>query len=289
MVRSIDAHANGVVDVTVSLTTPGCPIRSHFQTGVANAVRALDGVAGVNVELRRADRPGEGRAPAEARPRRRAADRRARAGRQRDLRRLGQGRRRQVVGDGEPRRRAGGRGQARRRARRGRVGLLAAAHVRPRRHAPEGQRAAQDRPAGGARRHQGDVDRLLHGGGRGRRVARADAAQGAHAVPRGRRLGRARLPARRPAARHRRRLDDARAAAAAGEIPDRHDAAAGRAEGRAPLGRDGAQGETGDRRHRREHVRLRDARAASATRSSARAAASCWPTSSTCRCSARCR
>jgi len=51
MVRSIDAHANGVVDVTVSLTTPGCPIRSHFQTGVANAVRALDGVAGVNVSF----------------------------------------------------------------------------------------------------------------------------------------------------------------------------------------------------------------------------------------------
>ena len=35
MVRSIDVHANGVVDVMVSLTTPGCPIRSHFQTGVA--------------------------------------------------------------------------------------------------------------------------------------------------------------------------------------------------------------------------------------------------------------
>jgi ATP-binding protein involved in chromosome partitioning len=49
MVRSIDVHENGVVDVTVSLTTPGCPIRGHFQTGVANAVRALDGVAGVNV------------------------------------------------------------------------------------------------------------------------------------------------------------------------------------------------------------------------------------------------
>ena len=33
MVRSIDVHENGVVDVMVSLTTPGCPIRSHFQTG----------------------------------------------------------------------------------------------------------------------------------------------------------------------------------------------------------------------------------------------------------------
>jgi ATP-binding protein involved in chromosome partitioning len=49
MVRSIAAHENGVVDVTVSLTTAGCPIRSHFQQGVAQAVRALDGVSGVNV------------------------------------------------------------------------------------------------------------------------------------------------------------------------------------------------------------------------------------------------
>src|SRR6201991_5380738 len=51
MVRSIDVHENGVVDVMVSLTTPGCPIRNHFQTGVANAVRALDGVTAVNVSF----------------------------------------------------------------------------------------------------------------------------------------------------------------------------------------------------------------------------------------------
>jgi ATP-binding protein involved in chromosome partitioning len=51
MVRSIDVHDNGVVDVMVSLTTPGCPIRSHFQNGVAQAVRELDGVAGVNVSF----------------------------------------------------------------------------------------------------------------------------------------------------------------------------------------------------------------------------------------------
>ncbi|WP_183339130.1 P-loop NTPase [Conexibacter arvalis] len=51
MVRSIDVHPTGVVDVMVSLTTPGCPIRSHFQTGVANAVKALDGVTGVNVSF----------------------------------------------------------------------------------------------------------------------------------------------------------------------------------------------------------------------------------------------
>jgi ATP-binding protein involved in chromosome partitioning len=51
MVRSIDVHANGVIDVMVSLTTPGCPIRSHFQTGVAQAVRELEGVTGVNVSF----------------------------------------------------------------------------------------------------------------------------------------------------------------------------------------------------------------------------------------------
>jgi ATP-binding protein involved in chromosome partitioning len=51
MVRSVEIHENGVVDVTVSLTTAGCPIRSHFQTGVASAVRELDGVTGVNISF----------------------------------------------------------------------------------------------------------------------------------------------------------------------------------------------------------------------------------------------
>jgi ATP-binding protein involved in chromosome partitioning len=51
MVRSIEIHPNGVIDVMVSLTTAGCPIRSHFQTGVAEAVRKIDGVAGVNVSF----------------------------------------------------------------------------------------------------------------------------------------------------------------------------------------------------------------------------------------------
>jgi ATP-binding protein involved in chromosome partitioning len=49
MVRSIEAGANGVVDVTVSLTTPGCPIKGHFQSAVAEAVSALEGVTHVNV------------------------------------------------------------------------------------------------------------------------------------------------------------------------------------------------------------------------------------------------
>ncbi|MGI8902271.1 MAG: Mrp/NBP35 family ATP-binding protein [Solirubrobacteraceae bacterium] len=51
MVRSIDRHENGVVDVMVSLTTPGCPIRSHFQNGVAQAVGELAGVTAVNVSF----------------------------------------------------------------------------------------------------------------------------------------------------------------------------------------------------------------------------------------------
>jgi ATP-binding protein involved in chromosome partitioning len=49
MVRSIEISAGGVVDVTVSLTTPGCPIRGHFQTAVTQAVSALEGVTHTNV------------------------------------------------------------------------------------------------------------------------------------------------------------------------------------------------------------------------------------------------
>lgn len=49
MVRSIDVSANGVVDVTVSLTTPGCPIKGHFQSSVAEAAGELEGVTHVNV------------------------------------------------------------------------------------------------------------------------------------------------------------------------------------------------------------------------------------------------
>ncbi len=49
MVRSIELSSNGVVDVTVSLTTSGCPIRGHFQTAVVDALSGLDGVTHVNV------------------------------------------------------------------------------------------------------------------------------------------------------------------------------------------------------------------------------------------------
>jgi ATP-binding protein involved in chromosome partitioning len=49
MVRSIEAGGDGQVDVTVSLTTPGCPIRAHFERAVAEQVGALPGVKQVGV------------------------------------------------------------------------------------------------------------------------------------------------------------------------------------------------------------------------------------------------
>ena len=49
MVRSIEIAGDGRVDVVVSLTTPGCPIRSHFQQAVVDNVGKLDGVNAVGV------------------------------------------------------------------------------------------------------------------------------------------------------------------------------------------------------------------------------------------------
>ena len=49
MVRSVEQPEEGRVDVTVSLTTPGCPIRSHFQQAVEQNVGGLEGITSVNV------------------------------------------------------------------------------------------------------------------------------------------------------------------------------------------------------------------------------------------------
>jgi ATP-binding protein involved in chromosome partitioning len=51
MVRSIAIEDDGRVDVVVSLTTPGCPIRSHFQNAVAERVGELEGVTQVGVSF----------------------------------------------------------------------------------------------------------------------------------------------------------------------------------------------------------------------------------------------
>jgi ATP-binding protein involved in chromosome partitioning len=49
MVRSIDFADGGIVNVVVSLTTPGCPIRNHFEQAVTQRVSELEGVTRVNV------------------------------------------------------------------------------------------------------------------------------------------------------------------------------------------------------------------------------------------------
>ena len=49
MVRSVEIADGGQVEVVVSLTTPGCPIRSHFQQAVSEQVGRLEGVSGVMV------------------------------------------------------------------------------------------------------------------------------------------------------------------------------------------------------------------------------------------------
>ncbi len=49
MVRSIQIGDDGRVEVIVSLTTPGCPIRSHFQQAVSEHVSAVAGVTRVEV------------------------------------------------------------------------------------------------------------------------------------------------------------------------------------------------------------------------------------------------
>jgi ATP-binding protein involved in chromosome partitioning len=49
MVRSIELRDDGRVEVVVSLTTPGCPIRSHFQQAVVENVSELEGVNSVEV------------------------------------------------------------------------------------------------------------------------------------------------------------------------------------------------------------------------------------------------
>src|SRR5580765_2863104 len=49
MVRSIEISAEGRVEVIVSLTTAGCPIRAHFEEAVAQRVSELDGVTSVGV------------------------------------------------------------------------------------------------------------------------------------------------------------------------------------------------------------------------------------------------
>jgi ATP-binding protein involved in chromosome partitioning len=49
MVRSIEVKEDGRVEIVVSLTTAGCPIRAHFEQAVAQQVSQLEGVSQVAV------------------------------------------------------------------------------------------------------------------------------------------------------------------------------------------------------------------------------------------------
>ena len=63
MVRSIDIREGGEVDVMVSLTTPGCPIRNHFSDRGARRRPGAPRCHAGQRRLRRPQRPAEAGAP----------------------------------------------------------------------------------------------------------------------------------------------------------------------------------------------------------------------------------
>lgn len=51
LVYEIELDAKHNVHVVMTLTTPGCPLHDSIQTGVHNAVSAIDGIGEVSVNL----------------------------------------------------------------------------------------------------------------------------------------------------------------------------------------------------------------------------------------------
>lgn len=51
LVYDIEVNAQGVVDIKMTLTSPGCPSGPEMLADVDRVVRGLDGVNDVNVEL----------------------------------------------------------------------------------------------------------------------------------------------------------------------------------------------------------------------------------------------
>src|SRR5260221_2148465 len=51
MVRSIEVKDDGRIEVVISLTTAGCPIRAHFEQAVVQEVFQLEGVYRVTVSF----------------------------------------------------------------------------------------------------------------------------------------------------------------------------------------------------------------------------------------------
>ncbi len=51
LIYDVELSDDGDVDIKMTLTSPGCPSGPEMLTDVDRAVRALDGVTNVNVEL----------------------------------------------------------------------------------------------------------------------------------------------------------------------------------------------------------------------------------------------
>jgi len=51
LIYELEVASDGVVAIRMTLTAPGCPVAHTFPGTVAQAVRAVDGVADVSVEL----------------------------------------------------------------------------------------------------------------------------------------------------------------------------------------------------------------------------------------------
>lgn len=51
LIYSVDVDDAGVVEVRMTLTTPGCPVAQTFPGTVENAIREVDGVTAAQVEL----------------------------------------------------------------------------------------------------------------------------------------------------------------------------------------------------------------------------------------------
>lgn len=51
LIYELDVASDGNVEIRMTLTAPGCPVAGTFPGTVAAAVRAVDGITEVNVEL----------------------------------------------------------------------------------------------------------------------------------------------------------------------------------------------------------------------------------------------
>jgi len=51
LIYELDVASDGDVDIRMTLTAPGCPVAQTFPATVADAVRLVEGVTHVNVEL----------------------------------------------------------------------------------------------------------------------------------------------------------------------------------------------------------------------------------------------